>query len=34
MSFKQEEAALRNTIYPGFESSPAAAMRFFGGGLL
>ena len=27
MSFEQEEAVLRNTIYPGLENSPAAAMR-------
>ena len=27
MSFKQEEAALKNTLYPGLETSPAAAMR-------
>ncbi len=27
MSFKQEEAALKNTLYPGHETRPAAAMR-------
>ena len=32
MSFKQEEAVLKNILYPGLESSPAAAMRLKRGG--
>ena len=34
MSFKEEEIVLeQTTLYPGLESSPAAAMRL-GGGLI
>ncbi len=32
MSFEQEEAVLRNTIYPGLEISPTTVLRLGGGG--
>ena len=32
MSFKQEEAVLKNILYPGLEISPTTVLRLGGGG--